>query len=255
MMLEQVKTNDRKRALFFREIDNIKVLNHPNIVKFKGRGYSSNIFFFTMEYCDRGTVLDLMQRKGKPLTVDEAIPIIFDVLDALDYAHNAKIPYVKLQDGSYGEGKGIVHRDIKPKNILLKTVNNQTVAKLSDFGLAKAFDQAGFSGVTMTGVNVEGSFNFMSKGQFINFKYPKPEMDVWSTVATLYYMLTGRYPKDFNGRDPMLTVLQTKALPIHEYNQNIPHKLANLIDFALIDDPQIHFKNAIAFKNALKSLI
>ena len=160
-----------------------------------------------------------------------------------------------MEDGSYGEGRGIVHRDIKPKNILLKTVNNQTVAKLSDFGLAKAFDKAGFSGVTMTGVNVEGSFNFMSKGQFINFKYPKPEMDVWSTVATLYYMLTGRYPKDFNGRDPMLTVLQTKALPIHEYNQNISHKLADLIDFALVDDPQIHFKNAIAFKNALKSII
>ena len=141
-----------------------------------------------MEYCNGGSITNLMQRQGGKLSIDEAIPIILQVLDGLEYAHNAAIPNVRLANGTFGKGRGLVHRDIKPENIFLINAGNQRIVKIGDYGLGKAFDVAGLSGQTMTG-DKAGSPYFMPRQQVIDFKYAKPEVDVWATAACLYNML------------------------------------------------------------------
>ncbi|MDZ8081546.1 MAG: protein kinase [Nostoc sp. DcaGUA01] len=249
VMLPAVATNPQMRERFLREIDNTQALNHPNIIKILNSGYHNGTFFFTLEYCNGGTVVDLMERSGGRLSIDEAISIIMQVLDGLSYAHQAEIPYVKLADGSSGRGRGLVHRDLKPSNIFISNINGNRIIKIADYGLAKAFDQAGLSGQTMSGTKA-GTPVFMPRQQVINFKYAKPEVDIWATAACLYFMLTGAFPRNFVG-DPFLAVLQTNAVPIRKRDPSIPKKLAELIDLALIDKPEIHFKDAATFKQAL----
>jgi eukaryotic-like serine/threonine-protein kinase len=256
VMLPQVAASKRQRDKFFRELDNMKALNHPNIVRLKDYGFSDNIFFFTLEYCDGGTLRDLLKYRKKPLEPKEAVDLINPILDALEYAHQVVVPHVKLSDGRIGQGSGLVHRDINPSNILIRNEGGIMISKLADFGLSKAFDQAGLSGVSQTGKDLEGTFEYMCRQQVIQFKFAKPEIDIWAAVACLYYLLTGYSPRKFDGKmDPLMVVLQTNPIPIKSYNSNLPQPLANLIDLALIDHPQLHFKNAAAFKRALATVI
>ncbi len=249
-ILPEVVTHPQAINRFLREIENTKALNHKNVVQLKDYSYSDRQFFFTLEYCNGGSIWNLLERCSYQLSINMAVPIIVQALDGLDYAHNAEIPYVKKADGSFGKGKGLVHRDIKPANIFLSNINSSTVVKIADYGLAKAFDLAGLSGQTITG-NKGGTFPFMPRQQIIDFKYVKPEVDVWAMAATLYNMLTGVYPRDFVGQDPILTVLKTQPIPIRKRNIAIPQSLAEVIDLALIDEPEIYFKTAKEFKQAL----
>ncbi|HEY9605211.1 MAG TPA: protein kinase [Allocoleopsis sp.] len=254
IMLPKVAVKSKAKEMFRREIENNKALQHPNVVQLLDYGDDNGTFFFTLEYCDGGSVVDLMQQRGGKLSVDEAIPIILQTLDGLEYAHNAEIPCVKRADGTLGKGRGLVHRDLKPHNILLSHKNGSRVAKIADYGLAKAFDLAGLSGQTMSGTSA-GTPTFMPRQQVISFKYAKPEVDIWATAASLYNMLTGTYPRDFTKKDPFLAVLQTSPVPIRQRDDSIPQALAELIDLALVDNPDIHFKNAAAFKRALESVL
>ena len=191
-----------------------------------------------------------MQQRGGKLNIEEAFNIIYQVLDALIYAHHADIPNIKQADGSIKQGQGLVHRDIKPVNIFLVKSQGKNIVKLADYGLSKAFDLAGLSGQTMTG-NKAGTPLFMCRQQVLNFKYVQPEVDIWATAATLYYMLTGYFPRDLNNKDPFLAILQDSPVSIRQRNVNIPDGLANIIDLALQDNPELHFKEAETFKQAL----
>lgn len=254
VMLPKVATKSWVIAMFLREVENTKALQHPNVVKLRDYGYDHGTFFFTLEYCNGGSVADLIRQRGGRLSIDEAIPIILQTLDGLEYAHNAEIPYVKRADGNIGKGWGLVHRDLKPGNIFLTQVGDSRIAKVGDYGLAKAFDLAGLSGQTRSGTKA-GTPRFMPRQQVINFKYAKPEVDVWAAAASLYNMLTGTYPRNFSDKDPFLTVLQTDPVPICQRDSLIPKPLAELIDLALIDKPEIHFKTAAEFKQALESVM
>jgi len=250
VMLAQVAVEKSARSMFLREVATTRALKHPNIVELKDSGYSEGTFFFTLEYCEGGSVDQLMEKRGGKIGPDEALPIVMQALDGLDYAHNAQIE-VKLVDGSTARTRGVVHRDIKPANIFLSGSGVGAVAKIADVGLGKAFDLAGLSGQTRTGA-VVGTPYFISRQQVINFKYAKPDIDVWSMAASLYNMLTGRFPRKFvKGKDPWQIVLQTDAEPILNRDKSLPPKLAQVIDHALIDKPEIRFKTAREFKQAL----
>ncbi|MEA5623171.1 protein kinase domain-containing protein [Nostoc sp. UHCC 0251] len=253
VMLPAVATYDWAIQMFMRETENTKVLRHPNVVKLLDYGYSQNIFFFTIEYCEAGTVADLMEKQGGRLSIDIAVPIILQVLNGLEYAHNAEIPNVKLRKGGFAKGVGLVHRDLKPSNIFLGYVNGKITAKIGDYGLAKAFDLAGLSGQTLTG-NKAGTPVLMCRQQLLDYKYAKPEVDVWAAAACLYYMLTGTFPRNFTTGDPFLAVLQNDAVPIRQRDANIPKQLAEVIDLALIEKPEIYFQSAAELKHALLKL-
>jgi serine/threonine-protein kinase len=251
VMLPKVAADDRAKESFLREVSNTKALRHRNIVEFRESGCSNGTFFFTIEYCAQGSVDKLMDRRGGKLAVKEAIAILCDVLDGLEYAHHAPIPNLKLKDGRYAEGHGFVHRDLTPQNILLTEIQGVTVAKVSDYGLGKAFDTAGLSGHTRTG-NTAGKPWFMPRQQVVDFKYSGPEVDVWAAAACLYNMLTRAIPRDFpRSKDVWQTVLDTEPLSILRRDAGIPRRLAEVIDKALIDRPSIVFKTASGLKRAL----
>lgn len=230
-------------ALFEREIRICAELRHPHVVRLDGCGHADGVRWLVMELCEAGSLMDLVRENG-PLPADRAVPLVLDLLDALTYAHVVR---------------GAVHRDIKPQNILLSrgardgAADGPPVAKIADFGLAKAYETAGLSGLTVTG-SVAGTPAFMPRAQLVNYKYAQPHVDVWAMAATLYFLLTGHTPRDFPaGRDPWLTVATTAAVPVAGRGVRIPEGLGAVVDRALHDDPERGFRTADAFRKALQT--
>lgn len=248
VLLARVAASPDARAQFLREMSNVAALRHPNIVRFRDAGESGGQFFFTCDYCNGGSVADLVLDHGGPLPVEVAVDLTLQVLDGLEYAHSTP-----LVVSGHGQARGLVHRDIKPGNILLtRGSDGQLTAKLADFGLAKAFDLAGLSGHTFTG-DYAGTVAFTSRAQLTDFKYAQPAVDVWSTAASLYWMLTESTPRDFPaGREPVLVVLQDDPVPIRERNPEIPTTVAAVIDAALVDRPDIEVRTAAEFARLLR---
>lgn len=234
VMLSRVAVNEDARKMFRREIDVTCGLRHPNCVELFEHGSVEGAFYFVMEFCPGGSVDVLMRQRGRPLEPAEAVPIMIQALDGLSFAHD----------------HGIVHRDLKPANILL-TAATGGVAKVSDFGLAKGFLNAGFSGMTATG-SVCGTFEFMAREQVTNFKFVTPVVDVWSMGATLYYMLAGSAPREFQpGQDPLEVVLNVRVTPIRRRLAGLPPLLAEAIDRAVADRTADRFQAAAEFRRAL----
>src|SRR5262249_50708520 len=158
------------------------------------------------------------------------------------------IPLVRLAD-DWGSAHGVVHRDIKPHNLFFSGVGSERLVKIGDFGMAKAFDLAGLSGLSETGGMPLGTPAYMPRPLAFDIKSAKPEIEVWAMAATLYRMLVGVPPRDFPpGKLPWLVVTGTKPVPIRKRNPWVPKKLAQLIDYTLIDDPEIQIKTASDFK-------
>ena len=129
------------------------------------------------------------------------------------------------------------------------------MVKLGDYGLAKAFDETGLSGGTRTG-DVAGTPAFMCRSQVIDYKRAGTVVDVWALAASLYNILTGKIPRDFpKGMDPWLAVLECDPVPILQRNPSIPPCLAEVIDRALVEEPEIPFKSAAEFKRALENVM
>ena len=254
VMLPQVAVDEKAKDLFLREARMTKALKHPNVVQLLDSDCSSGTFFFTLEFCNGGSVDQFMRREGRVLPVAKALDITLQALDGLDYAHNAPVT-AKTEQGKFIRKKGIVHRDLKPANIFLSGTGDKLLAKIADLGLSKSFRAAGLTGMTATG-SAAGSPWYMPRQQVIKYKYSKPEVDVWAMAASLYNMLTGAYPRQFpKGRDPWLAVLQDPVLPIRSRNSKIPRPLAEVIDEALVDQPEIRFKSAAKFKRALEKVL
>ena len=246
LMLPKVAANEVARARFLREVELTRRLRHPNIARLYDDGFGDGAFFFTSEYCEGGSLDRLLQVRGGTLPVDEAVRYTLDVLEGLDYAH---------------EKENIVHRDLSPSNILLADSTSAGrgyggapyVAKIGDFGLGKAFDQAGLSGLTRTGAKA-GKPWYLARQQVVNFKNVPKSVDVWALAASLYKCLTGAYVRDFPGDvDQWQVILYSAPVPIRERDPKVPRALAEVIDTALIDHREIGFASAAAFRDALRS--
>ncbi len=234
VMLSKVAVDENARREFQREIDVTRSLRHPNCVELFDHGSAASGFYFAMELCPGGSLDGLMERRGGKLSLKEAAPLMLQALEGLSFAHE----------------KGFVHRDLKPQNILL-TAKDGGVAKVSDFGLAKNFQKAGFSGMTATG-SVAGTYPFMAREHLTNFKFVKPVSDVWSMGAALYFMLTGAFPRDFRkGQDPMEAILRGDVVPIRRRDSGIPNKVAEVIDRAVADKVKDRYQTAAEFRQAL----
>lgn len=256
VMLPQVAAIPKGKERFEREIEISRALAHPHIVPLRHWGCWQEIYFFTSEYCDGGDVEQLSKQHGGKLSPEQALPIIFQTLDALDYAHHARVR-VKLASGKFDEADGVVHRDVKPSNIFLCGSGACGITKLGDFGLAKAFATAGLSGLTRQGA-IGGSIQYMPQQLLDDFQLATPEVDVWSAAASLYYLLTGHPPRDFSNEPTKrwLWVVSNKpAVPIRQREATIPPALAEVIDHALDDRDSLQFSSAAALKRALESVL
>jgi len=231
LMLSRAQAEPRAIEHFKREMQVIARLKHPNIVRFLDSGSDQGTFFFVMEYCGGGSLADVAKACGGTISPVVLMPWAIQALEGLAAAHK----------------EGFVHRDIKPQNILL----HRNLAKISDFGLAKNFQRAGLSGMSMTG-NYAGTPFFMPPEQITNFKYVKPVSDVWSFAASLYQLLTGKFPYHFDPkRDPIDIILNENPVPIRDRMYGLSKDLAAVIDKALMRDPKKRFMNAGEFLNAL----
>ncbi|TWT62910.1 protein kinase domain-containing protein [Rubinisphaera italica] len=224
---------------FVRECEILDSLRHPNIVQFYDVGMESSFIYCVMEYCNHGS-LDNYHSENKDFSSPVNMAEIFiELLDALHYAHQS----------------GYIHRDIKPENILIQKEQNKAVPKLSDFGLSKNYQTAGFSGLTVTG-SFSGTLDYMPREQLTNYKYLNPVSDLWSLAASYYYLVTGCYPRPRNeGDDPLEIILTKDAIPIREKSLSVPSAIAEVIDKALATQPEDRYQDASEMLDALTQAI
>lgn len=236
IMLAKIAVDENARKMFLREIAVARQLTHPNIVSLLESGSAGSAFYFVMEYCNGGSLDELIRGQGGRLPPSVAAPIMAECLDGLDHAHRQKF----------------IHRDLKPQNILLDNRRGRWTAKITDFGLAKNFEMAGLSGMTATG-RFGGTYFFMPREQLTEFKYFRPVSDVWSIAATFYHMLSGQYPLDFpEDRDPMEVILRDEPVPLRRRDAGIPAPVAEVVDRALAGDPAKRYQTAAEMKTALE---
>jgi len=255
IMLPQVAADEMARGMFLREVKNTELLRHPNVVALRNSGCLGDNFYFTLEYCNSGSVDMLLDKQDGPLSVDEATTITLQALDGLEYAHNVDISATDPESGTVTRSRGLVHRDLKPGNIYLSESDGKLCAKVGDFGLSKAFDLAGLSDHTTTGCAI-GTPLYMPRQQILDYKYAKPDVDVWAMTATFYKMLTGVTPRSIQpGDDPWLVALNNASIPIRERAAEVPAALARVIDKALIDKPTLQFKSAGKLKRAIEAAL
>jgi eukaryotic-like serine/threonine-protein kinase len=252
-LISGTKSNPKDTDRFIREMDNIKKLSHQNIIKSIDWGVQDSTLYYVMEYCEVGDLDRTIDQMGGKLPLDLARSIILQVLDGLDYLHHVKID-AKTEEDGYQEFCGIVHRNLEPKSILLTIDKLNLVAKIGNFGLSKSFDNAAYSGITSVEDPGLGSHPFLSRQQLKDYRNSKPEVDIWAAAACLYCMLTGEYPRDFyEDVDFNTSVLEQPAIAIKIRNPDIPDSLAEVIDRALREDKELHYKTAKDFKRDLLS--
>jgi len=235
VMLPKMVVDEGAQEIFLREIEVTRALRHPNVVGLLDFGRHEGRFYFALEYCPGGSVEALRRRLGGRVPLPSTLRIAVDALAGLAAAHEA----------------GFVHRDLKPDNVLL---GEDGAARLADFGLAKSFQQAGLSGMTATGA-VAGTFQFMAREQLTSYREVRPTTDVWSMAATLYFLLTGQYPREFEDEDPLAVILRGGVVPLRRRDPSLPGDLAAVIDRALDDEPSRRFPTAREFGAALRGAL
>jgi serine/threonine protein kinase len=245
--------NERDQARFKREAELCQILRHPHIVAvLDSCNFYDEVLWFAMEY-----VAGQDGAKLAPFPLDEALTIADQILAALDYAHQVEIPGVIGQEKVIQHG--VVHRDIKPSNIMVTRTGATLQAKLTDFGLAKAYQFAGQSNFTETG-EFKGTMAYLSPDQLLDYRYAKPAADIYSFGATLYTLLTGEIPYLSKGLN-MLDILEARILPLQHHtpfpDQHDPHRwaaVAKIIETAMKKEPENRYPSAAVMRAALAKI-
>ncbi|WP_058301649.1 Stk1 family PASTA domain-containing Ser/Thr kinase [Gorillibacterium timonense] len=216
---------------FRREAQSAAALSHPNIVSIYDVGQREDIHYIVMEYVEGYTLNDLIKEKA-PLQVEEAVNIASQICDALDHAHSNQI----------------IHRDIKPHNIL---IGRNGRVKVTDFGIARA---GASSSITQTG-SVVGSVHYFSpehaKGTAAGAK-----SDIYSLGIVLYQMLTAKLP--FSGESPVSVALKHLQENVEEprrVNPLIPQSVENIILKAMRKNPDNRYRSAKEMLTDLESCL
>lgn len=216
------------RQRFLREARTIALLDHPNICTIFEIGQEGNETFLAMSYVDGPSLVSLMHAGRLP--VSKAIDIATQIAEGLAEAHR----------------KGVVHRDIKPGNVLL---TNRGLVKIVDFGLAVL---GGDPRVTRSGIAV-GTPAYMAPEQWTGME-PDPRSDIWSLGVVLFEMLTGRLPfGGVDGRTLRYSVLEETPLPLRELRRDAPLELDALVAEMLAKEPRRRTASAEKAASLLKA--
>lgn len=216
-------------ARFQREALATSELSHPNIVSVLDVGNDKGLPYMVMEYVDGPDLKEYIQQ-NYPLKLTEVIRIIDQILSAVALAHK----------------HNVIHRDLKPQNILMDRRGN---VKIADFGIAVALNQ---SSITQTN-SIMGSVHYMSPEQTRGGLVTK-QSDIYSLGIILYELITGQVP--FNGDTPVAIALKHAQEPIPSIrakNPAVPQALENVVLKATAKDPRDRYESAQEMKNDLDS--
>ncbi len=205
-------------------------LSHPNIVNVFDVGHQGQLYYIVMEYIEGKSLKELLESEA-PLQIEMVVDIAIGICDGIHHAHT----------------KGIIHRDIKPHNILITA---DGIVKVADFGIAQAISQ---KTITFNG-NIVGSVHYISpeqaKGETVS-----PASDIYSLACMLYEMLTGQLP--FDADSPITVVLKhmyDEPVSPSSINPEIPPALEGIILRGMEKQPDERFPTAEAMRNALLDL-
>jgi eukaryotic-like serine/threonine-protein kinase len=230
-VLHQHYTTDEYVERFRREARAVAQLAHPNIVTVIDRGEDEGRQFIVFELVGGRNLKELLEREG-PLPVGRALELAIGVARGLAFAHD----------------HGIVHRDVKPQNVLL---NGDGHAKVTDFGIARSLDVAG---VTQTGT-VLGTSNYIAPEQ-ASGKQVERRTDVYSLGVVLFELLTGRVP--FPGETFVTVAMRHVTEPppsVLELRPECPPRVAGAVARALEKDPADRFPTMDAFAAELEACL
>jgi len=225
------------RTIFAREMQVLTSLSHKNIACIFDTGSSEHVLpWYAMEFVNGPNLERLVQMNGGALVPKDACNICVQVLEALQHIHEVPPP-----EGPF------VHRDIKPRNILVTGGPGAFTAKLSDFGLAKNFEKAGFSGISQTG-NVTGTFVYMPPEQLRDSKYVGPEVDLYAMGCVLYFCLSGSpmYDVADTTRPSILVqaIVRGSVVPLKQRCPSLPESIQRLVEKSTARDPEERFRSA-----------
>lgn len=220
-------------ARFYAEGRIAAQLNHPNIVQAYDVGQAGEFHYFVMEYVEGSTVYDQIVR-NKRFKEAEALDIIIQVAEALEHAH----------------AKGLIHRDVKPKNIMFTP---QGVAKLADMGLARAVSDK--EAAEAEAGKAYGTPYYISPEQIRGIKDVGPPADIYSLGATLYHMVTGAVP--FDGKSPSAVMhkhLKADLVPADHVNPKLSPGIGHVIDMMMAKNPRERYQNCTDLLTDLRAV-
>src|SRR5690625_1838642 len=216
---------------FDREAQAATSLSHPNIVNIYDVGEEDHILYMVMEYVDGLTLKEYIQQNS-PIPVEEALEIMKQLTDAMSHAH----------------ANGLIHRDIKPQNVLVDRYGN---VKITDFGIAMAL-----TATSLTQTNsILGSVHYLSPEQARGGVATK-KSDIYSLGIVLFELLTGQLP--FSGQSPVsidLKHLQNETPSVRDINGEIPQSVENIVLKATAKNPLHRYESAYEMEIALNSAL
>ena len=175
---------------FRRETNHLRNLSHRHIVGFRDAGETHGLLYLVMDYVEGYNLAELLKLQG-PFAVGRAVRLMCQVLEALREAHN----------------NGVVHRDVKPSNILVQTRSKGEEIRLADFGMAKAYLSADANTkLTLTGA-IGGTLPFAAPEMVTDFRRAGPLADQYGAAATLYHLLSGCPLHDTNNAVVLLDMI------------------------------------------------
>ena len=232
LLAEHLAEDEDFVARFRREALSAARLQHPNIVQVfdSGQDPESHRHYIVMEYVDGPSGADLL-REHKRLEVEQTVKLTRDACHGLDYAHRA----------------GVVHRDVKPGNLLVAQETRAT--KLADFGIAKAAEQ---TRITQVGA-VLGTAAYLSPEQ-AHGEEAGPASDIYSLGVCAYQFLTGRLPHEYSSLTELaLKQQQDPVTPIAELRPEVPPELDEAVRLCLERAPGDRYRSALDLAQALEA--
>ncbi len=218
---------------FLREISFLSEIDHPRIGKLIDCGESEWLIYYVLAFVDGPTLRDHLARVGQA-SVLGTVKIAVDLLAALDYAH----------------AKGIVHRDVKPENVVLA----EDGAVLLDFGIARAIAQSGTDRLTRSGIAV-GTSSYMSPEQVEGLTDIDERSDLYSLGCVLFECLAGRPPFLAEREELVLRMhLDHEAPDVRDYRSDVPDELVHVIDIALKGPREDRWQSVAEMREALAPL-
>ncbi len=202
---------------FLRELSYIITLEHPHIVPCIGLEYHSRGRYLVMDYCEGGTLRELIESNQK-LSLGEVLKLVKDILLGLSYAHDSRI----------------IHCDIKPENILLKITATGWIARISDFGIARLLEED----YNSKSGGYTGSPAYMAPERF--YGKHSPASDLYAVGVILFEVLAGKRP--FNGYPGEIMTAHLSKSP--QIPETIPTPVRSIIEIALRKLPQRRFRSA-----------